>query len=408
MSGGHGKDETLQLVGEEDAMGRSGPGNGLTSAEMLHRERERGMQKDSSQPFYQTVYFAVSFYMVTSIVMVMANKSVLNSIDAPITFLWLQIVVAVILIYLSQALGLWKVPKSLDPKVCYGLIPLVSINVVGLTLNTLCLTLVDASLYQVARSLILPLTVGFSWVLLKKPSSAAVMGACAVVVAGFLVGTLLENKQLKISFWGITFGVLSSITTALHSVVISRSLEVVNQSLMDLVYYNNVLSAVGLLPIVVLSGELAYLEDTLYESEGAMNTFLMGTLTCGLFGFALNAAGFLQVIGCFVLWWKPLTWLFLAQITFPARVVHLQIKVCHLFFVPFKADSFSYLQVTSPITHMISSAIRGVLQTVIAVALFGDVVTTQRILGIALILAGSSYYTWVRSIESELEKGSKV
>lgn len=36
------------------------------------------------------VVFSVSFYMVTSITMVMANKWILNDHHYPLTFLWLQ------------------------------------------------------------------------------------------------------------------------------------------------------------------------------------------------------------------------------------------------------------------------------------------------------------------------------
>jgi GDP-fucose transporter C1 len=128
---------------------------------------------------------------------------------------------------------------------------------------------------------------------------------------------------------------------------------------MSLVFYNNVLSSVGLVPFVIFSGELAGLRDLLSQGGEHLTTLIWGTLLTGFFGFMLNLAGFLQI------------------------------------------------KVTSPITHMISSALRGVLQTVIAVWLFGDIVTAQRVVGIAFILAGSSYYTWVRSVEMEQEKGGR-
>ena len=60
---------------------------------------------------------------------------------------------------------------------------------------------------------------------------------------------------------------------------------------------------------------------------------------------------------------------------------------------------FLQIKMTSPLSHMISAAVRGVLQTVIAVWLFGDSITTGKAAGIALILIGSSYYTYVKSKE---------
>jgi len=50
---------------------------------------------------------------------------------------------------------------------------------------------------------------------------------------------------------------------------------------------------------------------------------------------------------------------------------------------------------------MISSAARGALQTLLAVSLLGDSLTTTSAMGIALILAGSSYYTWEKSRATE-------
>ena len=75
------------------------------------------------------------------------------------------------------------------------------------------------------------------------------------------------------------------------------------------------------------------------------------------------------------------------------------------------------IKVTSPTTHMISSAMRGVIQTILGVSLFGDVVTlcalatvrladlcSGRLCSIALTLAGSILYTWQRDRELQLER----
>jgi GDP-fucose transporter C1 len=76
------------------------------------------------------------------------------------------------------------------------------------------------------------------------------------------------------------------------------------------------------------------------------------------------------------------------------------------------------IQVTSPITHMISSAVRGVAASILGVALFGDIITMWaepiinhsvwrwhderrgRVSAIVLILGGSIYYTWTKHVES--------
>ncbi|CAG8637450.1 12788_t:CDS:1, partial [Cetraspora pellucida] len=73
------------------------------------------------------------------------------------------------------------------------------------------------------------------------------------------------------------------------------------------------------------------------------------------------------------------------------------------------------IKVTSPVTHMISSAFRGVVQTILGALLFAEILTSGRVAGIFIILSGSCLYTWSKDRESkkmreieasrELEKG---
>jgi GDP-fucose transporter C1 len=75
-------------------------------------------------------------------------------------------------------------------------------------------------------------------------------------------------------------------------------------------------------------------------------------------------------------------------------------------FVGFLINIAGFLQikVTSPVTHMVSSAVRGVLQTFVAMAIFDEIVSSQRWLGIFLTICGSIFYTWVRHQESMEEE----
>jgi len=58
------------------------------------------------------------------------------------------------------------------------------------------------------------------------------------------------------------------------------------------------------------------------------------------------------------------------------------------------------IKVTSPITHMVSSAVRGVAGSLLAMELFKEIITTGRASSIATILLGSIGYTWVKHQES--------
>jgi len=302
------------------------------------------------------VTFSVSFYIVTALIMVFVNKWVLNSVSLPFTLLWFQVIVAVILLHFTGIFGILQLP-IIEKQKCIGLLPLIAINVLGLSFNTICLQYVDASFYQVARALVLPFTVIFSFIFLSQKSSYKILLACLIVCIGFFVG--VSSERLTISVAGIIFGICSSISTALHAIVIKKSLDVVKGNTMDLVYYNNFMSAIAFVPLIFLFGEQNQLSELFLQNTTTKQysmeakTFLIGILVTGFFGFLINIAGFLQI------------------------------------------------KVTSPVTHMISSAFRGVVQTILGYFLFGDLLTTGRVGGIFLILLGSCVYTWIKDQESK-------
>ncbi|EUC56878.1 GDP-fucose transporter [Rhizoctonia solani AG-3 Rhs1AP] len=308
----------------------------------------------------------VVFYLVAAIAMVVANKWVLNETKTPLFFLLAQLVIACVLFLMCHVFGLLKLPRNLDMQTVKGLAPLIACNVLGLSFNNYCLKYVDASFYQVARGLVLPITVATSAVIIHSRPSLKVLGACALVTAGFFVGVLLDRSASPAgttsspSTIGIFFGVLSSFTTALLAVVIKSCLPVVGNSALDLAWYNNLLSAVVLAPIIVLVGEGPDVMDLLFGAASAtktssgmtaFDTFIYGSAITGLFGFLINIAGFMSI------------------------------------------------KVTSPITHMVSSAVKGVLQSILGVWFFHDVISGGRGTSILLILLGSIYYTWVKNQE---------
>ena len=223
----------------------------------------------------------------------------------------------------------------------------------------------DASFYQIARGLILPLTVILSLIFLKASRpSVRVLAACAVVTAGFFVGVFLDSSpssasdsKSTTSMLGILFGLISSLTTASHAIVIKRSLNLVNGDAIELAWYSNVLSSIVLIPIIWLVGEgggiIELASSPLYvDGElSILGRFLWGSLVTGMVGWLLSIAGVLSI------------------------------------------------KITSPITHMISSAVRGILQSAMGVWVFGDIITTGRGTSILVILTGSMYYTWVKNEE---------
>ncbi|KAJ3721744.1 hypothetical protein C8R42DRAFT_607434 [Lentinula raphanica] len=300
----------------------------------------------------------VSFYMSAALVMVFVNKAVLSSSpDLPLLFLLIQLLIAVVLLHVSAAIfRRVEIPKF-DWETAKKLTPVVLVNVIGLVFNTLCLRGVEASYFQIARGLQLPLTILVSSIHTKCVPSGKVMGAAALVSCGFFVGvapSTITNVVPSISNptpITLFYGILSSLFIALHAVLIKSSLPHCENSTIQLAWWTNFGSAVFLVPFVVLNGELRHLRVNLAEGDWNGKVFGWGCLVTGIFGFLLCVAGLLSI------------------------------------------------KVTSPITHMFSSAARSVLQTLLGVYIFHDILTVNRVSSILIILGGTMYYTWVKSLD---------
>jgi GDP-fucose transporter C1 len=192
------------------------------------------------------------------------------------------------------------------------------------------------------------------------------IAAASIVTIGFFSGVLFDPNHASskasaavagksTANLGIMFGALSSLASAGHAVLIKRGLAIVNGSPMALSYYNNILSTAFLIPMVVVAGELpgtlrilSGFDAKIFVAGASITVSLLrhqGDIRLrekGFFGFLISLASMLSI------------------------------------------------KVTSPVTHskpilssevillmrlVISSAVRGVLQTFFAVYIFGDVLS---------------------------------
>lgn len=64
--------------------------------------------------------------------MVPSNKWVLNTTDVPLFFLDMQLIIAVVLFLSAHMLGMLQLPLRWDWQVIKGLIPTVSLSLIGL------------------------------------------------------------------------------------------------------------------------------------------------------------------------------------------------------------------------------------------------------------------------------------
>ncbi|KAF5311948.1 hypothetical protein D9619_002802 [Psilocybe cf. subviscida] len=317
------------------------------------------MMNIAASPERLKVAGVVAFYMFAALTMVFVNKAVLNSTpELPLFFLLLQMLIAVALLHMSAAV--WsnsiKIP-AWNTDSARKLVPVVAVNIIGLVFNTLCLRDVEASFFQIARGLVLPLTIAVSSIHTRTSPSRKVLMAAAIVTIGFMLGVApssyvsLPASSIP-SPLSLFYGVLSSLFIALHAVLIKKSLPYCNNSTIELAWWTNAGSAAMVFPFVLLNGELSTLRVLSQSNEWNWRVFLWGTTVTGLFGFLLCVAGLLSI------------------------------------------------KVTSPITHMFSSAARTVLQTALGVWIFGDVLTINRTASIAVISGGTLLFTWIKSTET--------
>ena len=244
-----------------------------------------------------------------------------------------------------------------------ALFPLTVARLVGILAKTYCLASVNASVYQIARGLLLPFTLLLSLIVLRPrpyypPLSLA---GCAMVMAGFVAGMAADYGQALTSGKGIILGVGSSLTTAIESVVVKRFLGKSKEGMWQMVWMSNVMALPFYLPLLPVSGELSGAGKMFGSGEGAAagRQFLAAAALTGVSAFLLTIATFMQI------------------------------------------------EVTSPTTHMIVTAARGVAQSSLAIVLLGEMLTFDRAGSMFLILGGSALYGWARDRWARSKKAAQ-
>lgn len=299
------------------------------------------------------VIFAMSFYISVSISLVFANKYVMtgDQLDAPLFLTWTQLVVAVICCYvlsnLKKVVSLFSFfPEfEYDLKKAKGVLPLSFIFVGMIVCNNLCLKYVEVSFYQVARSLTILCNIALTFLVLGQKTSMLALIGCAIVVSGFLVGTVAEVKEINASVRGVVFGVASSVFVALYAIYVKKVLPVVNNNTWLLMIYNNINAGLIMPVCFVLMGEWTPIveSDVLFQQN-----YLGYIFAAGMLGFFINIATFLQI------------------------------------------------KVTSPLTHNVVGTFKACVQTVFAVHYYQNMTTWWFWSGFFLTVLGSAVYTYAR------------
>ncbi|KAJ4488224.1 hypothetical protein J3R30DRAFT_3279263 [Lentinula aciculospora] len=306
------------------------------------------------------VVAVVGFYMLAALVMVFVNKMVLNATpNLTVLFMFFQSFATVVLLTITSRFTAWVEISAIEYTVARKLAPLILVDTAGFIFNAFCLRDIEAAFYQIARGLVLPLTILLVAISTSSRPSWSVIGCAAIVTSGFFIGVSFAGDipaRAVPKPSGLFYGLLSSFSIALHAVLVKFSLPHVNGSSTILSFWSNLGSAVLLACLALFKGEVhEFLIMVSGRDAGVQwdwGTFVYGNIITGIFGFLISIAGILSV------------------------------------------------KVTSPVTHMFSSAARSVLQIVLGVKIFGDIVTTQRAASAFVILTGTLLYTYVKSRES--------
>jgi len=294
----------------------------------------------------------VGFYFFVSISLVFLNKNIMTKDFAfPLFITWYQLIVALIAVWILGELGKsvpavsMIPPLEFDWEVAKKVMPLTVVFVGMVSFNNLCLLYVEVTFYQVVRSTTICFTIAFTYLILGQSTSQKAINASAVVMLGFLVGSLGEAR---FSWLGVIFGIISSAFVSLYSIYVKKIMAVVNNDQWRLLIYNTILSIILMFPTIFIAGEMKGLRETelLYD----LGTWISMTIT-GIFGFLINIAVFLQI------------------------------------------------KYTSPLTNNISGTLKACLQTVFAILVYRNPITFVNAIGIILVIAGSFWYSQIRYAE---------
>ncbi|KAJ6535954.1 hypothetical protein DFH09DRAFT_1324791 [Mycena vulgaris] len=260
------------------------------------------MQARESQSPRLYVAGVVSFYIVAALVMVFVNNAVLNKTpDLPFTFLFIQSAIAILLLRLLEVLSRTSLrsilPEFKTPRVnrrtnLITILPYLSVGCTGLIFNTLLLGECGYSILpgKISRGLALPFTIVVSSVESRARPEPQVVVPAFIVTCGFLI-------RSAPAFYRKSSSNLSrdSAIALFYGCMSSFALLRVGDSVLTLSYFGNLFSSTAMLVCVLFHGELALLRQRIENFNEDWATFIAGSLITGVFGFLLGMAGSLSI-----------------------------------------------------------------------------------------------------------------
>lgn len=241
------------------------------------------------------------------------------------------------------------------PQAWRAFLPLAITRMVGALSKTACLANVDAAFYQTSRGLLLPFTVLLSLYFFPSTRFAPLtVAGIALVILGFAGGIFVDLQQALSMNWGILLGVWSSFTTAVETVVLKQYTAANDTHMLQLIYMSSLVAALTYSPLALLFEAGTWTADSAEKHSLFLSHALLSSIVALILSFA--------------------TWL--------------QVKA------------------TSPVTHTVVAASRGVLQSLLASIAFAEALPFHRVVGTGLILGGTALYTYSKSLDGAAAGGN--
>lgn len=238
-------------------------------------------------------------YDLTLWQMIFVNKVVLNSNpNLTILFMFFQSMTTVLLLHVTALFSSKIHIPTLDMVTAQKLAPLIIVDAAGFTFNALCLRDVEAAFYQIARGLVLPLTISVVAITTHTRPALSIVGCASIVTFGFFLGVSRQSDLPANAVPGplaLFYGFLSSLAIAVHAVLIKSSLPFVDGSSTKLCYWQNLGAGIILALVTVLKGEATDFLAMARSGTWDWTTFAWGNFVTGLFGFLISVAGILSV-----------------------------------------------------------------------------------------------------------------
>eukprot|EP00922_Rhytidocystis_sp_ex-Travisia-forbesii_P052211 GHVS01077481.1.p1 GENE.GHVS01077481.1~~GHVS01077481.1.p1 ORF type:complete len:470 (-),score=41.88 GHVS01077481.1:413-1822(-) len=346
-------------------------GKNGTGVEMREEKNENSDEDSKGRTAARTstisVILSICLYSCGSLAIVFLNRKIFKeSFQFPIFVSWLQQVVGLsafqFFAFLSPRISLLAPIRPLFPSVSIrwthirAVLPL-SLAFVGMIgFSNVCLKYVQISTYQVARAMTLLLNLILSYFILGTSVSFRAGFACAIVMSGFVIGSM---DPQTLGLIGVCTGGMASLFQAFYMVQIKSALVHLNDDQNILLSYNLLLSSFIFFPVIFLAGEGGFVNELpLSPTDPLFFSTWSLLIASGLMGILLTMS------------------------------------------------TYWCVRETSPVTYNIVGYAKACLQSVAAIVMLGDIVTARSLLGIFLTLAGSFYYS--RTKMAEMKEPSEL